>query len=181
MHTRKAYTKATENKKKKKKMREQGRQAGRQADRQTGGTDRWTDGPTEGEGGMVSSSDDVCRQDGAGDFFYNSDTKLFWVSFLDGMQRVLLFTEDLVVAITAQQVGVVRIHVPMCLCTGRMLFSDIPCAYARAEMNTPSDEYDSYREYRVANTNMYSRIHFSEAKLCLGQRVSMNYIKHTIY
>ena len=23
-----------------------------------------------------------------------------------------------------------------------------------------SDEYDSYREYRVANTNMYSRIHF---------------------
>ena len=34
----------------------------------------------------------------------------------------------------------------------------------RAETNTPSDEYDSYREYRVANTNMYSRIHFfSEA------------------
>ena len=24
----------------------------------------------------------------------------------------------------------------------------------RAEMNTPSDEYDSYREYRVANANM---------------------------
>ena len=36
----------------------------------------------------------------------------------------------------------------------------------RAGTNTPSDEYDSYREYRVANTNMYSRIHFfSEAKL----------------
>ena len=33
-------------------------------------------------------------------------------------------------------------------------------------MNTPSDEYDTYREYRVANTNMYSRIHFfSDAKL----------------
>ena len=30
----------------------------------------------------------------------------------------------------------------------------------RAGTNTPSDEYDSYREYRVANTNMYSRIHF---------------------
>ena len=29
----------------------------------------------------------------------------------------------------------------------------------RAGTNTPSDEYDSYREYRVANTNMYSRIH----------------------
>ena len=28
----------------------------------------------------------------------------------------------------------------------------------RAGTNTPSDEYDSYREYRVANTNMYSRI-----------------------
>ena len=32
--------------------------------------------------------------------------------------------------------------------------------YSRAGTNTPSDEYDSYREYRVANTNMYSRIHF---------------------
>ena len=31
---------------------------------------------------------------------------------------------------------------------------------SRAGTNTPSDEYDSYREYRVANTNMYSRIHF---------------------
>ena len=30
----------------------------------------------------------------------------------------------------------------------------------RAGTNTPSDEYDSYREYRVANANMYSRIHF---------------------
>ena len=29
---------------------------------------------------------------------------------------------------------------------------------SRAGTNTPSDEYDSYREYRVANTNMYSRI-----------------------
>ena len=28
----------------------------------------------------------------------------------------------------------------------------------RAGTNTPSDEYDSYREYMVANTNMYSRI-----------------------
>ena len=121
----------------------------------------------------MSSSDDVCCQDGAGDFFYNSDTKLFWVSFLDGMQRVLLFTEDLVVAITAQQVGVVRIHVPMCLCTGRMLFSDIPCAYVRAEMNT----------IRIANTGWRMRMcsreypFFSEAKLWLS---SMYYIKHTI-
>ena len=42
----------------------------------------------------------------------------------------------------------------------------------RAGTNTPSDEYDSYREYRVANTNMYSRIHFfSEAKLGNGLSV----------
>ena len=32
------------------------------------------------------------------------------------------------------------------------------CVGSRAGTNTPSDEYDSYREYRVANTNMYSRI-----------------------
>ena len=38
--------------------------------------------------------------------------------------------------------------------------------HTRAGTNTPSDEYDTYREYRVANTNTYSRIHFfSEAKL----------------
>ena len=44
--------------------------------------------------------------------------------------------------------------------------------YNRAGTNTPSDEYDTYREYRVANTNMYSRIHFfSEAKLGNGLSV----------
>ena len=43
---------------------------------------------------------------------------------------------------------------------------------ARAGTNTPSDKYDTYREYRVANTNMYSRIHlFSEAKLGNGLSV----------
>ena len=42
----------------------------------------------------------------------------------------------------------------------------------RAGTNTPSDEYDSYHEYMVANTNMYSRIHFfSEAKLGNGLSV----------
>ena len=38
--------------------------------------------------------------------------------------------------------------------TGRVTVS------IRAGTNTPSDEYDSNREYRVAITNMYSRIHF---------------------
>ena len=42
----------------------------------------------------------------------------------------------------------------------------------RAGTKTPSDEYDSYRKYRVANTKMYSRIHFfSEAKLGNGLSV----------
>ncbi|ESO95114.1 hypothetical protein LOTGIDRAFT_160876 [Lottia gigantea] len=44
-------------------------------------------------------------QDGIGEFFLDSDTKIYWVSFLDGMQRVLLFTEDLVLATLAQQAG----------------------------------------------------------------------------
>ena len=42
---------------------------------------------------------------------------------------------------------------------GGYLFAFAPVMF-RAGTNTPSDEYDSYREYRVANTNMYSRIHF---------------------
>ena len=42
----------------------------------------------------------------------------------------------------------------------------------RAGTNTPSDKYDTYRKYRVAVTNMYSRIHFfSEAKLGNGLSV----------
>ncbi|XP_064596162.1 intermembrane lipid transfer protein VPS13C-like isoform X2 [Liolophura sinensis] len=36
-------------------------------------------------------------KDGCGDVFYLPDCKLFWVSFLDGPQRVLLFTEDMAV------------------------------------------------------------------------------------
>ena len=43
-------------------------------------------------------------QDGIGEFFYNSDTKVYWVSFLNGMQRVLLFTHDLALATIAQEV-----------------------------------------------------------------------------
>ena len=35
-------------------------------------------------------------------------------------------------------------------------FSSTNRVYTRVGTNTPSDEYDSYREYRVANTNMYS-------------------------
>ena len=52
--------------------------------------------------------------------------------------------------------------------------------HTRAGTNTPSDEYDTYREYRVANTNMYSRIHFfSEAKL--GNELSVLVYACTMY
>lgn len=43
------------------------------------------------------------RKDGLGDFTIdNNDTKIYWASFLDGMQRVLLFTEIQNVAEGAQ-------------------------------------------------------------------------------
>ena len=35
----------------------------------------------------------------------SSDSELYWVSFLDGMQRVILFTDDIALAMMAQQVG----------------------------------------------------------------------------
>ncbi|GAB1605843.1 Hypothetical predicted protein [Argonauta hians] len=44
-------------------------------------------------------------EDGIGEFFADSDTKVYWVSFLDGMQRVLLFSQDLALATIAQQAG----------------------------------------------------------------------------
>ena len=42
--------------------------------------------------------------------------------------------------------------------TLRLRCTPISMICSRAGTNTPSDEYDSYREYRVANTTMYSRI-----------------------
>jgi vacuolar protein sorting-associated protein 13A/C len=39
------------------------------------------------------------------EFFADDNTKVYWVSFLDGLQRVLLFTEDLAVAVNAQEVS----------------------------------------------------------------------------
>jgi len=52
-------------------------------------------------------------QDGIGEFFADADTKLYWVSFLDGMQRILLFTDDIAVATVAQQVGYMWKYVPL--------------------------------------------------------------------
>lgn len=47
----------------------------------------------------------VCAQDGFGEFLELADRKLYWVSFLDGMQRVILFTEDIAIMTMAQQVS----------------------------------------------------------------------------
>ena len=43
-------------------------------------------------------------QDKLEDFFVESDIKVYLVSFLDGMQRVVMFTQDLALATVAQQV-----------------------------------------------------------------------------
>lgn len=44
-------------------------------------------------------------QDGMEEFFADDDSKVYWVSFLDGLQRVLMFTEDIAVAASAQEAG----------------------------------------------------------------------------
>ena len=53
----------------------------------------------------------------------------------------------------------------------------------RGGTNTPSDEYDSYREYRVANTNMYSRIQWfanwmHEWRRSFIRQIHVGYIIH---
>ncbi|XP_053575277.1 LOW QUALITY PROTEIN: intermembrane lipid transfer protein VPS13C [Bombina bombina] len=42
-------------------------------------------------------------KDESGQFAYNSDIQIHWVSFLDGRQRVLLFTEDVALVTKARQ------------------------------------------------------------------------------
>lgn len=42
-------------------------------------------------------------QDECGQFSYNANTPIHWVSFLDGRQRVLLFTEDVALVSKARQ------------------------------------------------------------------------------
>lgn len=53
----------------------------------------------------MSSSFWVCPlfQDDLGQLSYDGLTQVHWVSFLDGRQRVLLFTEDLAVVTKARQ------------------------------------------------------------------------------
>lgn len=48
---------------------------------------------------------DSLRKDGIGEFHPHQGVKLYWVSFLDGIQRVLLFTPEAAVARDAQSAG----------------------------------------------------------------------------
>ncbi|PRD17709.1 UNVERIFIED_CONTAM: Vacuolar protein sorting-associated protein 13C [Trichonephila clavipes] len=56
----------------------------------------WKCDDTNGEHDLV--------KDGIGEITLKEDFKVYWVSFLDGMQRVLMFTDDLALATAAQEV-----------------------------------------------------------------------------
>ncbi|XP_053604237.1 intermembrane lipid transfer protein Vps13 isoform X1 [Plodia interpunctella] len=45
------------------------------------------------------------RKDGMGEFLINERTKVWWVSFLDGLQRVVLFTDNQLLAYGAHTIG----------------------------------------------------------------------------
>ncbi|XP_049870372.1 intermembrane lipid transfer protein Vps13 isoform X3 [Pectinophora gossypiella] len=57
------------------------------------------------EGYKRKEIENELRQDGIGHFMINDIKKLYWVSFLDGLQRVILFTEDAMLASGAHTVG----------------------------------------------------------------------------
>ena len=52
---------------------------------------------------------DNLRKDGIGEFHPHQGVKVYWVSFLDGIQRVLLFTSDPAVAKEAQSAGDIEV------------------------------------------------------------------------
>lgn len=52
--------------------------------------------------GNKKELEDDLRKDDVGEFAPSENTVVYWVSFLDGMQRILLFTEDKSVAEDAQ-------------------------------------------------------------------------------
>ncbi|KAI4459978.1 vacuolar protein sorting-associated protein vps13 [Holotrichia oblita] len=55
------------------------------------------------EAGYKKEIEDDLRKDGCGEYAVGDNNYVYWVSFLDGMQRVLLFTCDRTVAENAQQ------------------------------------------------------------------------------
>lgn len=54
------------------------------------------------ESGVKKELHNDLRKDGVGEYAVTDDYNVYWVSFLDGMQRILLFTEDKSVAENAQ-------------------------------------------------------------------------------
>ncbi|XP_070537095.1 intermembrane lipid transfer protein VPS13A-like isoform X2 [Ptychodera flava] len=52
-----------------------------------------------------TSKKDKLLSDGIGEFEIGENKMCYWISFLDGMQRTLMFTEDLALATVAQQAG----------------------------------------------------------------------------
>ncbi|XP_034830205.1 intermembrane lipid transfer protein Vps13 isoform X2 [Maniola hyperantus] len=57
------------------------------------------------EGHKRKEIENDLRKDGIGDFMINETKRLWWVSFLDGLQRVILFTDDPILASGAHTFG----------------------------------------------------------------------------
>ncbi|CAH0729406.1 unnamed protein product, partial [Brenthis ino] len=57
------------------------------------------------EGHKRKEIENDLRQDGIGDFMINETQRVWWVSFLDGLQRVILFTDDAILASGAHTIG----------------------------------------------------------------------------
>ncbi|XP_074661340.1 intermembrane lipid transfer protein VPS13A-like [Tubulanus polymorphus] len=52
-------------------------------------------------------------KDGCGNFFADTNSKVYWVSFLDGLQRVLLFTQDISIVAAAEETDVERVDMDL--------------------------------------------------------------------
>ncbi|KAM3967394.1 vacuolar protein sorting 13C isoform 2-T2 [Aphomia sociella] len=57
------------------------------------------------EGHKKKEIENDLRKDGIGEFMVNESTSLWWVSFLDGLQRVILFTDNALLASGAYTIG----------------------------------------------------------------------------
>ncbi|RZB70333.1 DUF1162 domain containing protein [Asbolus verrucosus] len=61
------------------------------------------------EGGHKKEYHNDLRKDGVDDYSVGENYNIYWVSFLDGMQRILLFTQDKFVAQNAQSANLLEI------------------------------------------------------------------------
>lgn len=57
------------------------------------------------EGYKKKEIENDLRKDGIGEFMRNDNAKMYWVSFLDGLQRVILFSDELMLAKGAYTLG----------------------------------------------------------------------------